>query len=330
MWAWEVHDGRLNRVDLEPPPAGSDNAVIRVTSAGLCGSDVAKLTKTAIPMPPGRPWRPGHEIVGWSKDTDGHDRLAAVNPLVPCGQCARCGDGEINVCPRLQTVGWHLPGGFASWVTVPRRNAVELPSALDEATAVLADPMAVAIHGIRCGLGGQRGRLAVIGGGALGVASAAYGASCGWQTEVIVRDPARVPVVVGSLGVAVRPLASVRSGEFDAVVDAAGGVDDSPFVAALDAVRDGGTIVVQTAYYPGVRLSRDLREPIRRALTIIGSFAFCRRGGDDFTEGLDFLARDDAWAKPFVEHRYPLADLPRALADVRGPHRPVKAVLCGA
>jgi threonine dehydrogenase-like Zn-dependent dehydrogenase len=103
-----------------------------------------------------------------------------------------------------------------------------------------------------------------------------------------------------------------------------------PFLAALDAVRDGGTVVVQTGYYPGVRLSRDLREPIRRALTIVGSFSFCRRGGtDDFTEGLALLADDARWTTPFVGQRYALADLPRALADLRASsgNRPAKAVL---
>jgi threonine dehydrogenase-like Zn-dependent dehydrogenase len=332
MWAWEVQLGRLDWVDRELPTAGADDALIRVTSAGVCGSDVAKLSKAVIPTPPGQPWRPGHEIVGWSNDPDGRSHLVAVNALVPCGECARCRDGDINVCPGLRMVGWHLPGGFAPYVAVPRRNVVELPPQLDEGTAVLADPMAVAVHGIRCGLGRKAGRLAIIGSGALGAASAAYAASRGWQVEVLVRDPARVGVTSDTLGVPARPLASAPPRGFDAVVDAAGGADDTPFLAALDVVRDGGTVVVQTAYYPGVRLSRDLREPIRRGLTIVGSFTFCRRDGDDFTEALAFLATESNWAKPFVEQRYALADLPRALTDLRSStsRRPTKVVLAMA
>ncbi len=252
VWAWEVREGKLRWADVEQPVLGADDIVIRVTSAGVCGSDVAKLTKAVIPTPPGQPWRPGHEIVGWSTDSDGQDRLVAVNALVPCGECVRCRTGDINVCTGLRMVGWHLPGGFAPYVAVPRSSVVELPPGLDEAIAVLADPMAVAVHGIRCGLGEAAGRLAVIGGGALGTASAVYAASRGWETEILVRDPARLAAVADAFGAAVRPLASVRAGEFDAVVDAAGGTDDSPFLAALDAVRDGGRVVVQTAYYPGV------------------------------------------------------------------------------
>jgi threonine dehydrogenase-like Zn-dependent dehydrogenase len=327
--AWEVREGRLVWCAVEPPDAGDDTTVVRVTSAGLCGSDVAKLTKEVIPTPPGTPWRPGHEIVGWAADPGGRERLVAVNALVPCGVCDRCRAGDVNVCPRLRMIGWHLPGGFASSVAVPCASVVTLPPGLDESTAVLADPMAVAVHGIRCGLRGSSGRLAVIGGGALGVASAAYAASLGWPTDIVVRDPARHAAVAGSVDAAVRPLDSVHPGEYDAVVDAAAGADDTPFVAALDAVRDGGRVVVQTAYYPGVRLSRDLREPIRRGITIVGSFTFCRRDGDDFAIGLEFLARHNGWATPLTGYRYPLADLPRALTGLRagGSSRPVKVVL---
>jgi threonine dehydrogenase-like Zn-dependent dehydrogenase len=329
MQAWEVREGRLHLHTVEKPEPDDQTAVIRVVSAGVCASDVAKLSKDAIPAPPGQPWRPGHEIVGYAADAHGREHPVAVNTLVPCGECDRCRSGDINVCPTLRLIGWALPGGFAECVAVPRAGVIELPAGLDDSVAVLADPMAVAVHGIRCGLGPPAGRLGVIGGGALGVASAAYAAALGWHTDVLVRDTSRLASVAGILDATIRPLSSVRPREYDAIVDAAGGADDTPFVAALDAVRDGGRIVVQTTYSPGVRLSRDLREPIRRGLTVVGSFTFCRRGGDDFRMGLDFLARNNDWAKPYAGQRYPLEGLPQALDDLRagGPDRPVKAVL---
>jgi threonine dehydrogenase-like Zn-dependent dehydrogenase len=332
MHAWEVDGGVLRWSPVALPGPGANDTLIRVALAGVCGSDVAKLTKQVIPTPPGRPWRPGHEIVGWDLRSGSDEHLVAVNALVPCDACVRCRAGEINLCSSLRMVGWHLPGGFASHVVVPRKNAVALPSGLDGGTAILADPMAVAVHGIRCALGEAGGRLGVIGSGALATASAEFAASLGWRTVLLVRHPEKLAGIASVLESDVQPLSSVRPHEFDAVVDAAGGVDDTPIVAALDAVRDGGVIVVQTAYYPGVRLSRDLREPIRRSLTIIGSFAFCRRRGrDDFVDGLAFLASGAGWAEPFVAGRYALADLPRALVELRGPSktRPAKAVLSG-
>src|SRR5690348_15901318 len=77
MRAWEVNDGTLDWSQVADPQPGTDEAAVRVLSAGVCASDVARLTKPVIPSPPGRAWRPGHEIVG---QVDGH--AVAVNPLV--------------------------------------------------------------------------------------------------------------------------------------------------------------------------------------------------------------------------------------------------------
>ena len=327
MWAWGVRDGALHWGRSPRPAPARGETLVKVALAGVCGSDVAKLTKDRIPDP-GYSWRPGHEIVGW--DLRSHpERLVAVNPLVPCGRCDRCAVGHIDLCPELRMLGWALPGGFAEYVTVPVSGAVPLPDGLDATHAVLADPTAVAVHGIRCGLGHLvPRRLAVIGSGALAVAGAAYAASIGWDVTLIVRGDEKREALTGTLKASVAFGAPGR--HFDAVVDAASGHDDSPFTAALDLVRDGGVIVAQTSYHPGVRLSRDLREPIRRALTITGSFTYCRSDGhDDFAIALDLLAARPSWAARYVGDAYPLADLPQALAALSSgvAGRPFKAVL---
>ncbi len=330
MAAWGVEHGALRWCREARPVPASGETLVRVALAGICGSDVAKLSKARIPDP-GYPWRPGHEIVGW--DLRAPNRLVAVHPLVPCQRCDRCRAGRVDLCPDLELIGWQRPGGFAQYVTVPVGNAVPLPAGLDAAYAVLADPTAVAVHGVRCGLGRlPAGRLAVVGSGALAVAGAAYAATLGWEVTVLVRGDDKRDALAGALKATVALLGTVPERHFDAVVDAAGGRDDAPFTAALDLVRDGGVIVVETAYHPGVRLSRDLREPIRRALTITGSFTYCRAGGDDFAIALDVLAGRPGWAARYVGDRYPLASLPAALAAVASgrPGRPFKAVLAAA
>jgi threonine dehydrogenase-like Zn-dependent dehydrogenase len=330
MRAWQAFGGGL-QFSLRPVPAPkADETIVRVTLAGVCGSDVAKLTKAVIPDP-GYPWVPGHEIVG--TDLLG-GRTVAVDPLIACGDCPRCRLGEINLCPTLQMVGWHRAGGFAEYVAIPRRNLVAVPAALTAGRAVLTEPVAVAVHGVRCSVPfAPPGQLAVVGSGALAVASAAYAASLGWNVVVVARDPAKLAPLNGLLDASVLALAAASERSCDVVIDAASGGDDSSFSAALDLVRDGGVIVVQTAYYPGVKLSRDLRDPIRRALVVVGSFAFCRRGGhDDFVEGMRFLTADGRWADLFVAERFALRRLPEALDAVRrrDERRAVRAILTTA
>src|SRR5712692_9625239 len=106
MKAWEMHCGELGLHDVEPSRPRTDEVLVRVRYAGICGSDLPKLmrpTDFALPTP----WRPGHEIVGVGDD--GHS--IAVDPLVPCRRCARCGSGDTHLCPHLRRLGWDLPGG---------------------------------------------------------------------------------------------------------------------------------------------------------------------------------------------------------------------------
>jgi threonine dehydrogenase-like Zn-dependent dehydrogenase len=285
--AWEVRVGKLGLHVVESVHPGEGEIVVRISHTGICASDLPKLLRPdgfALP----EPWRPGHEIVG----TDQTGRDVAVDPLVPCGTCTRCAAGDTHLCPGLRRLGWDLPGGLAEQVVVPAGNAHQLPDDLNRLHAALADPAAVAIHGLRCNPIGSPGRLAVIGAGTIGLLTALYAHQQGWQVTVIHRDE-RAPRATVAEAVPAEfrsPTALLWDEAFDVVVDAATGADPVPLDLALRLVDDGGTVVVQNAYHPDVRLPTPLRDLFRRSIRVIGSFCYCRRlRPDDFTLALDLL-----------------------------------------
>src|SRR5207244_10084077 len=95
----------------------------------------------------------------------------------------------------------------------------------------------------------------------------------------------------------------------DAVVDAASGGTDRSLQQALAAVRDGGTVLVQTAYRPDVALSTPLRDVFRRSITMRGSFSYCRTGGrDDFRDALCVLGAASRWPELRPRAAFGLAD----------------------
>lgn len=100
---------------------------------------------------------------------------------------------------------------------------------------------------------------------------------------------------------------------FDVAVDAATGADPAPLELTLQLVDDGGTVVVQNAYHPGVRLPTPLRDLFRRSIRLIGSFSYCRRRLDDFTLALELLRRNSAQVAHLVATTGELADLPTVL-----------------
>lgn len=262
MKAWESRRGELDLRDVERSHPQDGEIVLNVRYAGICGSDLPKLllpNDFALP----EPWRPGHEIVG----TDAKGRRVAVDPLVPCEQCRCCALGDTHLCPNLRRLGWDLPGGFAEEVMVPAGNVHPLPIDLDPRHAVLADPTAVAIHGLRCNPIGEPGRLAVIGAGTIGLLTALYARETGWTVTVVHRDgrPPH-PAAIRTVPAVFRSPSTLAEGDtFDAVVDAATGDDAAPLELAVRLMRDGGTIVVQNAYHPSVTLRSPLRDLFRRA-----------------------------------------------------------------
>jgi len=325
-YGWAVESGVLSWL---PAPATvhstRDTTNVAVRYTGVCGSDVAKLVGPwQGPMPD--PWYPGHEIVGIEEETG---NWVAVDPLVPCRSCRHCACGDVHLCPELRRIGWDLPGGLAQVVRVPRENVVPLPELSDPAHGVLADPMAVGLHGVRCGLGAPAGRLGVIGGGVLGVCTAMCAAEAGWEVHLLVRQPSRSYQLKHALDARIT-LHSAQLPPCDAVVDAASGQNDSPIRQALSAVRDGGTVLVQNAYAPQVLLSVPLRDVFRRSITVRGSFSYCRSDGhDDFRNAIDVIAKGGSWTALMAWDRFPLSDLPRGLAALKhgARHRPFKVLL---
>ncbi|WP_422647455.1 zinc-dependent alcohol dehydrogenase [Actinoalloteichus caeruleus] len=314
MKAWEIRNGELALHDVRPAQPRENETVVRVSHTGICGSDLPKLSRPDSFALPGF-WRPGHEVVG----LDPANRPVAVDPLAPCGNCTRCTTGDIHLCADLRRLGWDIPGGFAEEVVVPAENAHPLSSGVNPLHAVLADPAAVAIHGLRCNPIAPPGRLAIVGAGTVGLLTALYARQQGWTVTIVHRDGRPPPdALAKTVRAAFRSPATLPQDQtFDTVVDAAAGNDPTPLDLALRLVGDGGTVVVQNAYHPGVQLSTSLRDLFRRSIRLIGSFSYCRRRSDDFSLALDLLRHHAAQIAHLVVPAGELAELPTVLGTQR-------------
>ena len=57
------------------------------------------------------------------------DRVA-INPTLSCGSCRLCRSGHDNLCADFAVFGEHVPGFYAQYQTVPRRNLLPLPASV--------------------------------------------------------------------------------------------------------------------------------------------------------------------------------------------------------
>src|SRR4026209_771269 len=142
------------RVEQVPRPhAGPGEAVIRVTTTTICGTDV-HIVKGEYPVRPGLVI--GHEPVGVIEElgegVTGYeigDRVL-VGAIMPCGQCSGCLSGHSSQCGHGEGYealgGWRfgntINGAQAEYLKVPyaQANLAKIPDELtDEQVVLLAD-----------------------------------------------------------------------------------------------------------------------------------------------------------------------------------------------
>lgn len=147
------------RVEPHPIPAvGPGEALLRVMSACICGTDLRILHGGHRMYPPGTVRIPGHEVVGEIADLGaGVTGLAVgqrvfVAPNMGCGHCRQCVTGNNNLCADYQAVGITLDGGFAETMRIPaaaiaQGNVMPIAAGVDPAVAALTEPFACVLRG---------------------------------------------------------------------------------------------------------------------------------------------------------------------------------------
>jgi 2-desacetyl-2-hydroxyethyl bacteriochlorophyllide A dehydrogenase len=156
----------------EPEPHAPTDAVVRIESSGLCGSDL-HLYHGRIPIEPG--FTLGHEFVGTivaagdqvTEVAEG-DRVVGCF-LTACGRCFFCRKGLFQKCDRQQVFGHganlgNLQGAQADAVLVPNANLTlrRVPEGMSDENALFAgDVMGTGFHAIR-DAGLEPGEVAVV------------------------------------------------------------------------------------------------------------------------------------------------------------------------
>jgi 2-desacetyl-2-hydroxyethyl bacteriochlorophyllide A dehydrogenase len=137
--------------DVAEASARDADAVIRVASVGICGTDFKIVAgKIAVDYPRVI----GHEMVGEVVVSPGGAEAPAgatvlVDPGITCGTCEQCRAGRGNICTGGWLLGRDRDGGLAELVALPASNVYPLPGGIDPAEAPLLQVLATCVHGQR-------------------------------------------------------------------------------------------------------------------------------------------------------------------------------------
>jgi 2-desacetyl-2-hydroxyethyl bacteriochlorophyllide A dehydrogenase len=310
--------------DRQARPPAPDEVCVRVTLAGLCGTDYRIWTGD---RPVAYPRVLGHELVGVVEAVGrGVTRVrpgdrVSVEPNYSCGVCPLCREGNRNLCVSRIAVGIDVDGGFAHAVMVPSRCCWRVPDDAPDERLLLTEPLAVVVRAVDRGAPRPGESAAVIGVGTLGLLAVQLLRARGARVLALSRTSRRFDLA-RTLGAAAThavgdgdPTAAARGFSeregVDLVVETAGTAAAVP--QALDLVRPGGRVVLtglpheaSTVGFFGV---------VRREVTILGSMIY----QDEFPEAMRLLATGQVRAEPLVTHRFALDALGEAFAAHRDP-----------
>jgi len=310
---------RIEVREVDPPRPGPGEVLLRVRACGICGSDL-HFYHGALPANPNIPQ--GHEFAGevaeLGEGVQGFapgDRVA-VEPLLRCQQCGFCRSGQYQLCSRRVLLGTFAPGGMAEYVSVPAYTLYRLPGALDFELGALAEPLAVAVHGLHL-VGLTPGdRVLVMGSGTIGLMSIMAARAAG-ASEVIAtyrhEHQARAAAAAGaSRTVRDSEAAGLANEGIDLAVETVGG--SAPTLAqALGLVRPGGRVCVLGLFTQPVQMNA-LALMLKEA-KMAGAITYCRPGlRSDFETALGILEANRERARGIISHRFPLAQAAQAFA----------------
>ncbi len=180
---------RVARDGVDVLTLGPGYRALRTAACGVCSTDLAR---HFLPFP--LPQVIGHEVVAVG---DGGQRyVVEINASHAArgvaDDCPFCAAGLATHCPARVTLGIDaLPGGFGEWILAPVDACVPIPDAVDDADAVLVEPLAAALHAVTTTRPRAGDRVAVLGPRRLGmlVVAALAATRDGYTVEAIVRDP---------------------------------------------------------------------------------------------------------------------------------------------
>jgi threonine dehydrogenase-like Zn-dependent dehydrogenase len=268
-------NGLRYQTDYPVPVPKDDEALIRITHAGICNTDL-EIIKGYM----GFQGVLGHEFVGIVEKCKGEDLIGkrVVGEInIGCGVCDYCKNEMQSHCPDRSVLGiLNKDGVFAEYITLPVKNLHKVPDSISNEEAVFTEPLAAAFEVLQQIHIRSADKVCVLGDGKLGllVGQVLAMTNCSLvvmgkhkeklrileemriMTEIIPTDTADSP-----------PQKKIDNPLFDIVVDCTG--SPSGIEKALQIVRPRGTIVLKTTVAESVPL--DMNQFVVREITLVGS-----------------------------------------------------------
>lgn len=140
--------------ERDRPAPDPDEVLVKVHTAGLCGSDAHAYKYDGgyewilIPRIMGHEY--SGEVVEIGAEVSGFSSGDAVieEPIHDCGHCFQCKNGQPNVCQNFSITGMHRDGAYAEYVAVNPEHLHAVPESVSLQHAAITEPTSIATRAV--------------------------------------------------------------------------------------------------------------------------------------------------------------------------------------
>ena len=236
-------------VDVEKPKPGASECLVKVLACGICGTDRHIYHGE---YPSSKPVILGHEFGGVIEEVGPDSKfqvgqVVSVDPNIVCGKCLDCKEGRTAFCPDLTALGVNINGGLAEYVLTPDSQIYPVRNDLNPLHLAFIEPLACSIRGLDLAnlKGGEK--VAILGGGVIGLLVVQLAKLAGASEIVLVtRQKFRrdVALKIGATRV-IDPInenVDTAITNMDVTFECAGSVET--FKQSQNITRRGGSVIV--------------------------------------------------------------------------------------
>ena len=331
---------KMTLQDLPKPELQPGEVLLRMESVGICGSDVHGFTGESGRRAPGMVM--GHEVVGRivERADDVTDRaigqrVTVFNVLSDEAPSPEEGDPSF-LNKRVVGVNLGSRGAMAEYLALPARNAIPVSENIPPEVSVLAEPVAVALHGFHRieGKAVMPQSVAIIGSGTIGLCALLVARSRSVE-QVVVLDPIKEKLErarsfggkavqiesSGDLGQITKKVETELGTKPDLVIDAVG--IKASFDQAVEMVAEGGSVLLIGNLAKQVDLP--LQTVVSNEISLIGTYGFDLKA---FEEAVEILPGIESELATFIEGHCTLEETPEVMtALAKGERQALKIVI---
>ena len=331
---------KMSMQDLPRPVLQPGEVLVKMESVGICGSDVHGFTGESGRRAPGMVM--GHEVVGRIVETAPDvtnpkigQRVTVFNVLSEHAPTPEEGDPSF-LNKRVVGVNLGTRGAMAEYLAIPSANAIPASEEIAAEVSVLAEPVAVALHGFHrlAEKSIKPHKIVIIGSGTIGLCCLLVAKSLGFQDVTVIdliSDKLQraknfggntLLIEMNSTPDDVAAQIKEKLGVCpDLVIDAVG--VKASFDQAFQMVSEKGNLLLIGNLAKSVELP--LQDLVSKEISLVGTYGFDLKA---FRQGVETLPEFKDQLQTFIEGHCTLEETPEVMtALAKGERKALKIVI---